>query len=335
MDAYVARHQRLAALRERLWSILPRGAILLSALTLASYVMGLLRDRVFARTFGAGSELDVYTAALVLPELVLAILVVAGLSSAFVPVYARLQHDAATATEAFARTVLTASVLLMAVTVGVLFVLAPLTVSFIAPGFDEAQQALAKGIVLNRPKEPQENLPFGLTEHIPLSVAVGAGSGNEHPQIVPKGLEGFGSEFRDQIPSAIGGVQRNDIGVAAQTPAHGVTMVTLDLDAHHGADAMRLGPGAQANRIPDDRAFGFQPGDPVLHGRASHTQFLGDGDHRLTSVVAQECYQLPVCIVHFEHYVIRSWRNVSFNERIVNLHASVWHVLTEQFPGRL
>ena len=52
-------------------AILPRGAILLSALTFASYVMGLVRDRTFARTFGAGSELDVYNAALVLPELAL------------------------------------------------------------------------------------------------------------------------------------------------------------------------------------------------------------------------------------------------------------------------
>ena len=48
--------------------------------------MGLLRDRVFARTFGAGSDLDVYNAALVLPELVLDVLVFAGLSAAFVPV---------------------------------------------------------------------------------------------------------------------------------------------------------------------------------------------------------------------------------------------------------
>ena len=55
--------------------------------------MGLVRDRVFARTFGAGSELDVYNAALVLPELALDVLVVAGLSSAFVPVFARLRHE--------------------------------------------------------------------------------------------------------------------------------------------------------------------------------------------------------------------------------------------------
>ena len=127
--------------RARLATILPRGVILLSALTFASYVMGLVRDRTFARTFGAGSELDTYNAALVLPELVLDVLVIAGLSSAFVPVFARLDHDDGEATQVFARTVLTASVLIMLTTVSVLFVLAPQTVAIVAPGFDEAQQA--------------------------------------------------------------------------------------------------------------------------------------------------------------------------------------------------
>ena len=67
--------------------------MLLSVLTFASYLMGLLRDRVFARTFGAGSDLDVYNAALVLPELVLDVLVFAGLSAAFVPVLLRTERD--------------------------------------------------------------------------------------------------------------------------------------------------------------------------------------------------------------------------------------------------
>jgi putative peptidoglycan lipid II flippase len=131
----------LARTRDRLARILPRGAVLLSALTFASYVMGLVRDRTFARTFGAGSELDVYNAALVLPELALDVLVIAGLSSAFVPVFARLRHEDAEATHDFARTVLTVSVAIMVATVSVLFVLAPQTVELVAPGFDEQQRA--------------------------------------------------------------------------------------------------------------------------------------------------------------------------------------------------
>ena len=131
----------LTRLAARVNDILPRGALLLSGLTFASYLMGLVRDRTFARTFGASSELDVYNAALVLPELALDVLVVAGLSSAFVPVFARLRHVGGAATQDFSRTVLTASILIMLVTVAVLFVLAPQTVAFVAPGFDAEQQA--------------------------------------------------------------------------------------------------------------------------------------------------------------------------------------------------
>ena len=75
-------------MRRLLDTFLPRGAVLLSVLTFGGYLMGLLRDRTFARTFGAGPELDAYNAALVLPELALDVLVVAGLTAAFVPVYA-------------------------------------------------------------------------------------------------------------------------------------------------------------------------------------------------------------------------------------------------------
>ena len=48
---------------------LPPGAILLGVLTFAAYAAGLVRDRIFARTYGAGPELDAYNAAFVLPEL--------------------------------------------------------------------------------------------------------------------------------------------------------------------------------------------------------------------------------------------------------------------------
>ncbi|MEA2025995.1 MAG: lipid II flippase MurJ, partial [Chloroflexota bacterium] len=141
MRSFISAHPKLAALDDRLGRILPRGVILLSVLTFIAYVMGLVRDRTFARTFGAGSELDVYNAALILPELALDVLVIAGLSSAFVPVFAKLKLDGAEATQIFSRVVLTVSVVIMVAVVSILFVLAPQTVSWVAPGFDEAQQA--------------------------------------------------------------------------------------------------------------------------------------------------------------------------------------------------
>ena len=83
--------RRLAAITS---STLARGAIVLSVLTFAGYAMGLVRDRMFARTFGAGAELDAYNAAFVLPELALDVLVAGGLVAPFVPVFIGLKTEA-------------------------------------------------------------------------------------------------------------------------------------------------------------------------------------------------------------------------------------------------
>ncbi|HVB19855.1 MAG TPA: lipid II flippase MurJ [Candidatus Paceibacterota bacterium] len=61
---------------------LHQAAYLLAALTLASQVLALLRDRTFAHTFGAGQVLDFYYAAFRMPDLVFAL--VSSLVSAYV-----------------------------------------------------------------------------------------------------------------------------------------------------------------------------------------------------------------------------------------------------------
>ncbi len=61
---------------------LHQAAYLLAALTLASQVLALLRDRTFAHTFGAGQVLDLYYAAFRVPDLVFAL--VSSLVSAYV-----------------------------------------------------------------------------------------------------------------------------------------------------------------------------------------------------------------------------------------------------------
>lgn len=128
--------------RATLGRILPRGAILLAVLTFAAYLAGLVRDRIFARTYGAGPELDAYNAAFVLPELLLDVLVAAGLTAPFVPVFTTLRRDAPGDAPAFAQTVLTLAVGVMGIGSIVLFFAAPATVELIAPGFDDATRAL-------------------------------------------------------------------------------------------------------------------------------------------------------------------------------------------------
>jgi len=61
---------------------LHQAAYLLAALTLAAQLLALLRDRIFAHTFGASEVLDLYYAAFKVPDLVFAL--VASLVSAYV-----------------------------------------------------------------------------------------------------------------------------------------------------------------------------------------------------------------------------------------------------------
>jgi len=127
-------------IRRFIGNILPRGALLLSALTFAGYAMGLVRDRAFARTFGADSSLDAYNAALQLPEITLNILVAAGLGAAFVPVFARMHGVDVAVADRFSRTVLTVGTIVMGIGAIVLFVLAPLTADLIVPGYTGAER---------------------------------------------------------------------------------------------------------------------------------------------------------------------------------------------------
>ena len=129
----------LAAVRR----FLSAGAALLSALIFASYVMGLVRDRIFARTFGAGTELDAYNAAFVLPELLLDVLVEAGLAAPFIPIFLQLRaQDDGSEGDRFARTILTGAVAVMGAAAVVMFIAAEATTSIIAPGFTGEQRDL-------------------------------------------------------------------------------------------------------------------------------------------------------------------------------------------------
>jgi putative peptidoglycan lipid II flippase len=108
--------------------------------------MGLVRDRIFAGTFGAGRELDAYNAAFVLPELLFDVVIAGGLAAPFVPVFTKVATEDRAAADDFGRTVLTGGVIVMALISGLLFLAAPLTVALVAPGFDAAQRDLYVGL---------------------------------------------------------------------------------------------------------------------------------------------------------------------------------------------
>lgn len=65
-------------------------AFIITLAGLASRLMGLVRDRLLASTFGAGNTLDTYYAAFRIPDLIYNLLILGALSAAFIPVFTSL-----------------------------------------------------------------------------------------------------------------------------------------------------------------------------------------------------------------------------------------------------
>ena len=76
---------------QRLWSgesvNVTAGAMIIGFASLASRGVGLIRDRVLAGTFGAGSELDAYYAAFRIPDTMYNLLIAGALTAGFIPVF--------------------------------------------------------------------------------------------------------------------------------------------------------------------------------------------------------------------------------------------------------
>ncbi|MEA2113076.1 MAG: murein biosynthesis integral membrane protein MurJ, partial [Patescibacteria group bacterium] len=62
-------------------------AVVLGAASFVSRFLGLIRDKILAGMFGAGSELDAYYAAFRIPDLVYSLLVLGAVSAGFIPVF--------------------------------------------------------------------------------------------------------------------------------------------------------------------------------------------------------------------------------------------------------
>lgn len=116
------------------------GAAILLVTAFLSYGLGLVRDRLFAHTFGAGSELDAYNAAFIIPDLLLNILVAGALQAAFIPILTDIWHKKGKdEAKKLANTVLNAGVAAVLV-IGILAaIFMPALSKIIAPGFADPE----------------------------------------------------------------------------------------------------------------------------------------------------------------------------------------------------
>ncbi|OGU05083.1 MAG: murein biosynthesis integral membrane protein MurJ [Geobacteraceae bacterium GWC2_58_44] len=128
-----------------------RAAGVLGAATMLSRIMGMLRDMVVSRLFGAGLYTDAFFAAFQIPNMLRRFFAEGALTSAFVPTfsewYSTKGEDEARALANVCFTVLT--VVMAAITVlGIVF--SPQIVHLMFPGFADNAEKLSVTILLNR-----------------------------------------------------------------------------------------------------------------------------------------------------------------------------------------
>lgn len=132
---------------ERPIETLGGAAFIIALAGVASRVLGFLRDRLLASSFGAGDILDAYYAAFRLPDLVYGLLVLGALSAAFIPVFTELvAHDEQRKAWRLAQGALQWLVIILggAALIGIVFA-GPIA-TWIAPGFSPEKQALVASL---------------------------------------------------------------------------------------------------------------------------------------------------------------------------------------------
>lgn len=119
-------------------------AFVITMAGLASRVLGLLRDRFLASSFGAGDTLDVYYAAFRVPDLIYNLLILGALSAAFIPVFTGLlSKEKEDEAWKLANGVLNLAIFSIIAISIVFAIFAPFLMKIITPGFsDEKMKAV-------------------------------------------------------------------------------------------------------------------------------------------------------------------------------------------------
>jgi putative peptidoglycan lipid II flippase len=125
---------------QRLWSgeteSVTTAAFIVGAASLTSRLVGVLRDRVLASTFGAGDVLDAYYAAFRVPDFLYNLVILGALSAAFIPVFTEyLETKEKGEAWRLAERILSVVGAVMATLCVVLFFAAPTLIPLTVPGF--------------------------------------------------------------------------------------------------------------------------------------------------------------------------------------------------------
>jgi putative peptidoglycan lipid II flippase len=125
-----------------------RGARRVSALTMLSRLLGLVREQIFALTLGAGSNSDAFLAAFRIPNLLRDLFAEGALSTAFVPTYvATLRNQSRPAAYALANRVMSTLSIYLGLVAGVAMLFPDPVVHLVASGFSPEKAALCATLV--------------------------------------------------------------------------------------------------------------------------------------------------------------------------------------------
>jgi putative peptidoglycan lipid II flippase len=119
--------------------------------TLASRVLGFVRDMVVARTFGAGPVTDAFFVAFRIPNLLRRLLAEGALSTAVIPVFTEtLTREGPDAFGRLARAVTGAAIVVLCAVAALGMLAAPLVVAVMAPGWRADTQLFELAVALTR-----------------------------------------------------------------------------------------------------------------------------------------------------------------------------------------
>ncbi|HEV3031754.1 MAG TPA: lipid II flippase MurJ, partial [Polyangia bacterium] len=150
-----------------------RGARKVSALTMLSRLLGLVREQIFALTLGASANSDAFLAAFRIPNLLRDLFAEGALSTAFVPTYvSTLRNQSRPAAFALANRVMSTLTIYLGLLAAVAMLFPEPVVHVVATGFAPEKAALCATLV-------RIMLPFLPTISLAV-VAMGALNAEEH-----------------------------------------------------------------------------------------------------------------------------------------------------------
>ncbi|MCK9351278.1 MAG: murein biosynthesis integral membrane protein MurJ [Candidatus Paceibacterota bacterium] len=162
--------RRFLKLFQRDFSGLHEAAYLLGAFALLSQILGLVRDRLLAHSFGASHLLDMYYASFRIPDLLFVSVASFASATAIVPFFIERVNKGHDEAKKFLNDIFTLFFAAMAVASLIAFILMPTLAPYIVPGFSSADQSqvvfLARVLLLSPFLLGLSNLVGSITQSV-------------------------------------------------------------------------------------------------------------------------------------------------------------------------